>query len=418
MDYIDKEPASQPDAESKKSRKEESRRSSELGYLIEFLNKTKDSLKAKMMLTSTYKSESSREINYLRDIDYLPMTYLSSRYPLGSFLFFYGQVTSTNDENGEILHFGSDEDFVCDPYYLEGSKGSLEPFYYFVEQISDTQLESYLKKYVRHKKSAVSKIDGLCKVIGSKDSRWTKEISDYEEHKKWLIGIKEEIMTGNHVRLALNKFAVSAYQTYRNNFLIDQIMKMQSNVKLEILKRTNRDIELIKKQHETEINNLRKRNDLLQDMLRSSKPECELWFTGLDEIAQQDYDPRKVSLKLEYEPWEEIDDRKLAKDKYKATNIYISYEGVNDSGECKPLTLYNGPCRIRDEEKKLLIKLAFYQGNAAKLKEILAESKADCVAHLNTMYNTIFNLTGRSNFIDKENGILKVKLDYKRPKSF
>jgi len=139
-------------------------------------------------------------------------------------------------------------------------------------------------------------------------------------------------------------------------------------------------------------------------------PECELWFTGLDEIAQQSYDPKKVSLKLDYEPWEEIDDLKLAKDGYEATKIYISYEGVKGSEECKPLSMYNGfcrilnenkECRIRPAEKKLLIKLAFYQGNATKLKDILAKSNADCVTRLNTMYNAIFQVTGRSNFVDR-----------------
>mgnify|MGYP001002762541 CR=1 FL=1 len=52
-----------------------------------------------------------------------------------------------------------------------------------------------------------------------------------------------------------------------------------------------------------------------------------------------------------------------------------------------------------------------------KLKDILAKSNADCVTRLNTMYNAIFQMTGRSNFVDRYNGVLKVKLDYKRPRT-
>ena len=234
-----------------------------------------------------------------------------------------------------------------------------------------------------------------------KDLKILREIKNdvrYSEHKELLQKIEDQWIEGNIVSSPLMR---SPYHMHR-------IVGTPDAIK-------NKDFTRINQQNEK----LKEINLKLQVTISEMQQQkCETMFKDLPEIAQLGYDPQKVSLKLDYEPWEAIDDRKLANDGYEATKIYISYEGVNDKGECKDLSMYNGPCRIRDAEKKLLIKLAFYQDDAVKLEKILADSKPDCVAHLNSMYNAFFNLKTRSNFIDKMNGILKVKLDYKRPKSF
>lgn len=366
-----------------------------LGYLLSFLAATKANLDIKFKaIKSTLNMD-----KYLQDIDYLPMAYIDARFPLPYFLnYHYPHMPSKKEENEAYQKWMSEMQFLDDLPY---GKANLCHFYDRVDNIDSKDLVQYLKRYAQAKKADVYMIDQL--IIAANKTEKAKEISD------WLKIAREEIMIGILNGQEPRVLQYPAYIVYKKSWIIDGLRNVLFTKSFKSIN-----------QLVIERDRLRKRNDELQDLRIKDKPECERWFTGLDEISRQGgYNPNKVGIKVEYKPWEPIDPMQIDDGRYMATKIYITYAGVNDQGECKELSIYDtNEIRIRNAEKKLLVQLAFYADNPGKLRDLLDKCDRAIVGHLNVMFKTIFALTGRSEFIDKGNALIKVKLRLKQTRTF
>lgn len=380
---------------------QELERSVDFGKLIDFLYETKDSLKERMMKTSAY----AQYKVYLQDISYLPMTLLNTHYPIISFLHYYGQVSLVSDDKGERLLFGALETYNRDSEDTEGSKGCLETFFYLVDLIEDKQLEAYLTLYARLKKSAIDRLDNLSKNIMTYDSNYTKEIQDFDAHKKWLKKIKENITSGDYERPVLNELAVSAFQYYRDRFIIDQILQVQYNIKLESLKKTNSDFARIREQYEQAI----MRNDALQDKLCESNDESKR-FHGRGQIPTP-FQTSKVSIAVRHNALESLTQEMITQGICEATAIEVTYEGIPNSCTFDLDDYRMDPHRIQERERKLLLSLAFLskdkESNNEQIAALLIQNET-AVSRLNTLLRFIFS--NRKQYINRSGGRLEFNI--------